>query len=333
MVVALGVLAALLVGVPTWTGAAGATDAPGAFVVDGDVRHPLLLDGADLRQRPSQTVTAGFVSGSGPETHTWVGVPLLDVLEEAEPVLLAVFKNPELRLTVTVTASDGYRVALAYGELDPGFGAQPALLAYEQDGEPLDRSAAAGPRLVLPGDERGGRYVSGITAITVGTAWPEDPSWVPHGGVMLYGEVGEPQFLSIADLAAMPSRSVDVTFQSGTSTQAHRFTGVPLLELLDGAGLEAPDAKNGRLQVVVTATGADGYQAVVSVGEVDPNFGGVDVLVAFEQDGTPLDLPRLVVPGDVRGDRYVSDVTNLVAALTHTSTGAPLTAVATPAAA
>jgi hypothetical protein len=36
------------------------------------------------------------------------------------------------------------------------------ILATEQDGEPLD---AEGPRLVVPGDIKGGRYVSGVVGV------------------------------------------------------------------------------------------------------------------------------------------------------------------------
>lgn len=34
-------------------------------------------------------------------------------------------------------------------------------------------------------------------------------------------------------------------------------------------------------------------------------------LLATEQDGTPLPRPRLVVPGDRKGGRYVSDLVEL----------------------
>lgn len=76
--------------------------------------------------------------------------------------------------------------------------------------------------------------------------------------------------LTIDDLAAMPSTTVDVTFASGAGPQQHTYRGVALLDLLASTGLTPPPAKNGALQVVVSATGSDGYQARVSVGEADP---------------------------------------------------------------
>jgi hypothetical protein len=58
------------------------------------------------------------------------------------------------------TATDDYQAIVAWGELDPGFGNKPILLAFAEDGESL---AAEGPRLVVPGDIRGGRYVFGAS--------------------------------------------------------------------------------------------------------------------------------------------------------------------------
>ena len=50
----------------------------------------------------------------------------------------------------------------AWGEIDPGFAGNEVLLAVEEDRHPLKR-----PRLVVPGDERGGRYVSDVTTVSL----------------------------------------------------------------------------------------------------------------------------------------------------------------------
>ena len=59
-------------------------------------------------------------------------------------------------------ASDGYQAIVAWGEIDRGFENKEVLLAVTEDGRPLDDE---GPRLVVPGDIRGGRYVTGVTRI------------------------------------------------------------------------------------------------------------------------------------------------------------------------
>jgi hypothetical protein len=56
---------------------------------------------------------------------------------------------------------------VAWGEFDPGFGNKAILLAMTQDGETL---AAEGLRLVVPGDIRGGRYVSLVETVRLDRA-------------------------------------------------------------------------------------------------------------------------------------------------------------------
>jgi hypothetical protein len=80
----------------------------------------------------------------------------------------------KLRVTVMVTGADGYQVALGWGELDPEFGAAPILLAYLSDDKPMgDKQGMA--RLVVPGDKRGGRYVSTVKSIELRDPGPALP--------------------------------------------------------------------------------------------------------------------------------------------------------------
>ena len=50
------------------------------------------------------------------------------------------------------------------------------MLAVSQDGQPLDND---GPRLVVPGDIHGGRYVSNVVAVRLERAreFPPCPRW------------------------------------------------------------------------------------------------------------------------------------------------------------
>jgi len=54
---------------------------------------------------------------------------------------------------------------LSMAEVDPACGANQALVAYEVDGQPLDRNGMA--RLVLPGDVRTSRAVSNLVDLQV----------------------------------------------------------------------------------------------------------------------------------------------------------------------
>src|ERR1700680_2136901 len=77
-----------------------------------------------------------------------------------------------------------------------------------------------------------------------------------------------------------------------------------------------PAIKNDILNYYVLATGSDGYEAILSLGELDPMFGGTGApdLIAYLQDGMPLGpdgFARIVVPGDDFGGRYVSNLVSL----------------------
>jgi hypothetical protein len=76
-----------------------------------------------------------------------------------------------LRKYVVVTGSDCYEVILSLGEVRPDFGGSAqVLVAYALgDGSPLSASEGA-MRLVVPGDKKGGRYVSNIVRIVVESA-------------------------------------------------------------------------------------------------------------------------------------------------------------------
>ncbi|WP_433237192.1 molybdopterin-dependent oxidoreductase [Streptosporangium sp. CA-135522] len=135
--------------------------------VRGEVAHPRSFSLARLRGLPQHTVRVGYTTSHGPEKHIFTGPLLASVLALAKPRFDPETKNDPLRFYVTATASDGYRATVAWAELDPGFSGKKVLLAVSQDGEPLDEQ---GPRLVVPGDVKGGRYVSGVTHLYVGDA-------------------------------------------------------------------------------------------------------------------------------------------------------------------
>ncbi|MEH2067434.1 MAG: hypothetical protein V7K47_04560 [Nostoc sp.] len=121
---------------------------------------------------------------------------------------------------------------------------------------------------------------------------------------------------------------VTVSFQTGSGPRTETYYGVPLWELINnpkaGGGLKPGNSgvntKNSFLRQYVLVDATDCYGAVVAIGEIQPNFEGKTVLVAFEKkasDGTVVPLTddgfaRLVVPGDKAGGRYVSNVTNIV---------------------
>ena len=105
--------------------------------------------------------------------------------------------------------------------------------------------------------------------------------------------------------------TVQADFRTDTGTEHHTEVGVLLAHLIPPNALATQNKKHDSLSFAVLAVGADAYQAAVSYGEISPDFANKDVLIAVTQDGKPLSRPRLVVPGDVKGARYVSDLIEL----------------------
>lgn len=145
----------------------------------------------------------------------------------------------------------------------------------------------------------------------------------------LAGQVQNRRTLTLDDLQAFPAAQANVTFSAGNTPRVSAaYTGVLLWDLLTEAKLVTiPAVKNDLLRRYVVATGSDGYQVVLSLAELSPDFGGQQVLVAYAQNGQPLDagsggFARLIVPGDKAGGRNVS---NLVSIKVHLGVPPPAT--------
>lgn len=122
------------------------------------------------------------------------------------------------------------------------------------------------------------------------------------------GAVKTPLSLSLADLKAMPRKTVRVNGQNGQAAQV--YEGVALAELLQRAGVpQGGDQAGPWMAAYVVAGAADGYRAVFSLAELNAGIGGVEALVADTLDGAPLGEGqgpfRLVVPSDKRAARWV----------------------------
>jgi hypothetical protein len=132
----------------------------------------------------------------------------------------------------------------------------------------------------------------------------------------VFGDVTSPRTFTYADLSGLPSVTQSVTYQAGGSTVNTTFTGVNLWSLLnDVVGLKLDlSIKNDVLRKFVVATGSDGYEAAFSLGEINPTFGNQPDFVAYLEKGQPIvgdGFARVVVPGDTRGGRYVSNLVSL----------------------
>ena len=282
------------------------------FTLSGAIDRPAVYDAAALEALPAVTQTVTFASGSTPQTRTFVGTPLWGMLNAAGIQTDPAIRNDANNRIVVAQGSDGYRAVYSLGELNPGFGNLPALAAYAEIvggvTQPLGSDGFA--RTTAPGDVRGGRYVSNLsevqlqrTASTVaGIGGGPSSSFTVSGDVLRGG---------VFDLAALQALT-PVTQTIGTDT----YVGVSLWSLLnDVVGLDTdPSVHNDLLGMDGVATGSDGYKAAFALGELSPSFGDNPYMIAYELNGQNLTrngFARVVVPGDVRNGRWVSNLIGL----------------------
>jgi hypothetical protein len=287
------------------------------FALNGAVVTPGVYDLAALSALPPTTQTVTYLAGGSPVTDTYTGTILQTLINSAggfTPNSQA--KNSTLRNYIVAVGSDGYQALFSGGEINSRFGNQPIMVAYADTGGQLGPGGPQGfARMVVPGDKAGGRYVSNLVQLSAGTA-PALPG--TGGGVSSeFTLTGVTTPGTYALSKALPATTLTATYIGPSGSVMDTYTGVSLWTLLNSAGLILdPNIKNDVLRQYVVAVGSDGYEAMFSLGEIDPMFGNQPDLVAYADTlgqlgpGGPDGFARMVVPGDMFGGRYVS---NLVA--------------------
>jgi hypothetical protein len=302
-------------------GAADAGPVSSQFTLNGDIAAPGTYDLAALSALAPTTQKVTYTSAGQPVTDTYTGVNLWTLLNSAGGITpIPGVKNSTLRNYVVAVGSDGYQTVYSSGEINPNFGKQPDMVAYADTGGQLGTGGSQGfARMVVPGDKAGGRYVSNLVTLHVGVA----PSLPGSGGGVssqfsLTGGVAHPGTYALANLMSLPATTLIATYFAGSAPVTDMYTGVSLWTLLMSAGLITdPTIKNDVLRKYVAVVGSDGYEAIFSLGEIDPAFGDQPDLVAYADtggqlgNGGPDGFARLVVPGDTAGGRYVSNVTGI----------------------
>lgn len=132
--------------------------------------------------------------------------------------------------------------------------------------------------------------------------------------VLLTYPYHEPATLSPSEVKAMPH--ISVTVHNSHTNADETYSGVRLADLLTKMGAPLGSELHGEaLANYIVASGSDGYQAVLAIGEVDPGFHPGEVLVADTMNGKPLDAHsgpfKLVVTEDKRPARSVRNLTTI----------------------
>jgi len=139
-----------------------------------------------------------------------------------------------------------------------------------------------------------------------------EPSGVQRG--LLVQRAGRAsQIISLERIAALAHITQRVGFSSGRGEQQNEWTGPLLWEVLGLSGVVDATGPRELAHLAARVTGADGYSAVIALGEIAPQLAGRPVQLADQENGAPLPSQtlRLVVPGDVLGARSVRDVVRI----------------------
>jgi hypothetical protein len=162
-----------------------------------------------------------------------------------------------------------------------------------------------------------------VAALLVGVNAPALQAQQCPGGVSsvfrVTGEVNKPQLINLDKLSKDFSPAQEnVTYFAAGKVVTESFTGVLLWDLLNlppvGGITTDPNTKNDILHKVIVVTGSDCYQSVFGAGEINPSFGGNQIMVAYATGGASLGtagFARIVVPGDKAGGRFVSNIVEI----------------------
>ncbi|MFJ7213320.1 molybdopterin-binding protein [Amycolatopsis sp. NPDC098790] len=134
----------------------------------------------------------------------------------------------------------------------------------------------------------------------------------PAGRVLVTGTGCASRLLDIGDLRARSQVRLDVEYVTRRKRERHEVHGVHLYDVLREGPLPLdPRHKMSGLTVVVVAVAEDGFRVVLSLAEIDPEFGHCAALLATRYNGELLPRPTLVMPSDLRASRYVRGLAEL----------------------
>jgi len=265
----------------------------------------------DLRQQGAVQQKVDFKDDTGPQARSYTGAALWPLLQACALQSDAATDLHGQRAAargryVLASGAEGYSAVFSVGELHPDFGNKGSIVAYAEAGAGDSDTAGPAPslRITAPGDVQGSRYVAGLTRLEVRSSGSvgAGSGAAQSQAVQVLGAVKNTLRLDEAALRALPA----ITQVVG----GRRYTGVDLWALLSAvAGIEADSASGANVQgMYLVATGADGYQALVSLAEISPELGNQRVLIAYRLDEQPLarGMARLVVVGDGKAGRSVS---------------------------
>jgi DMSO/TMAO reductase YedYZ molybdopterin-dependent catalytic subunit len=157
------------------------------------------------------------------------------------------------------------------------------------------------------------KWIVLLTLSAAIAATGQQPAPAKQATLVVKAISGQSLTLGAQDFAQLPQVKVSAKDHEG---KVHEYGGLNLHDILTKAGVASGHDLRGKdMADYVLVEASDGYRAVFSLAELDPDLGNSQVIVAESADGQPLGPKkgplRLVVPGDKRPARWVRMVTNI----------------------
>jgi len=134
--------------------------------VGGLVSAPSVITLKDMQKMAHTTLTLRVQDSDGRHRfHIFTGVLLRDLINGAHPNVPGGTNN-SMDAYALVEGLGGGPAIVGFPEFEQPFNAKQVLIAYYVDGRPLSTPGIA--ELVIPEDATQGRFVTGISSITVG---------------------------------------------------------------------------------------------------------------------------------------------------------------------
>jgi len=132
--------------------------------------------------------------------------------------------------------------------------------------------------------------------------------------IRVEGEVTQSLKLYQLDLDKMKRVTVN---HKGHDSITNSYAGVPLMEILNRAGVTMGKKLRGKnMAKYLLVNGADGYQVVFSLAELDTSFNEKEIILADKMNDKPIPSGtgpfQLIVPGEKRPARSCREVVSFV---------------------
>jgi hypothetical protein len=156
------------------------------------------------------------------------------------------------------------------------------------------------------------RYIVAAAAIAASLALAGNNAAIADQTIAVTTRSEQTHMIDPATVEQLPAVEQKVSFLTEHGPEQATYTGALLWSVLKHQHLLGGD-RRARMRGTIWVTGRDGYTVVLALAEINPDFEGKQVLLAYRRDGKPMagNALRLVVPGDRRGGRSVRDVVRI----------------------